>query len=207
MTRLFVLAFYGDDRWRQTSASGQAAAAGAHGEMAPHESPGVMTLPLVVLAVLALVGGLLNLPGHLSFDPLGWLAPVFGSALYDAHQSGSAQWVLAVVDAVVALAGLGIGYRVWSQRTDDPALEPVVLQKSYFIDDIYDTAIGRPSEAFARFTATVIEAKVIDGAVNGVARLSRGAGDGLRKIQTGFVRQYALGIVIGAVALLAFVLT
>src|ERR1700691_3374412 len=98
MTRLFVLAFYGDDRWRQTSPSAAGrSGAGAHGEVVPHESPGVMTLPLVVLAVLALVGGLLNLPGHLSFDPLGWLAPVFGTALYDAHQSGSAQWVLAVV--------------------------------------------------------------------------------------------------------------
>jgi NADH-quinone oxidoreductase subunit L len=165
-----------------------------------------MALPLVVLAALALVGGLLNLPGHFHFDPLGWLAPVFGTALYDAHQSGSVQWVLAIVDAVVALAGLGIGFRVWSQRTDNPALEPVVLQKSYFIDEIYDTAIGRPSEALARFAA-VFDNRVIDGAVNGVGRLARGAGGGLRKIQTGFVRQYALGIAVGAVALLAYMLT
>src|SRR3984957_19987343 len=64
MTRLVSLAFYGDDRWRQ----------GGHGtDGAPHESPWVMALPLVVLAVLAFVGGLLDLPGHHpSFDPLGW---------------------------------------------------------------------------------------------------------------------------------------
>ena len=203
MTRLFVLTFYGEDRWRRTSSSG--AGHGSEGAE-PHESPWVMALPLVVLAALALVGGLLNLPGHLSFDPLGWLAPVFGAALYDAHQSGSTQWVLAVVDAVVAVGGLGVGVALWRRRTDNPALEPVVLQKSYFIDDIYDTVIGRPAEGFARFAA-VFDTKVIDGAVNGVARLARGAGGGLRRIQTGFVRQYALAIVIGAVALLAYMLT
>ena len=210
MTRLFVLAFYGDDRWRESSesvaAAGHAHASAAHGGAEPHESPWVMALPLVVLAVLALIGGLLNLPGHLQVDPLGWLTPVFGSALYDAHQSGSLQWTLAVVDGVVALAGLGIGLGLWSRRTENPALEPMVLQKSYFIDEIYDAVIGRPSESASRFAA-VFDTKVIDGAVNGVARLARGAGGGLRRIQTGFVRQYALGIVIGAVALLAYMLT
>ncbi|HXQ75369.1 MAG TPA: NADH-quinone oxidoreductase subunit L [Acidimicrobiales bacterium] len=202
MTRLFVLTFYGEDRWKKASAG----AGHGSGETAPHESPWVMALPLVVLAALALVGGLLDLPGHLSFDPLGWLAPVFGTALYQAHQSGSTQWVLAVVDAVVAVGGLGVSYALWGRRVDNPALEPVVLQKSYFIDEIYDTAIGRPAESFARLAA-VFDTKVIDGAVNGVARLARGVGGGLRRIQTGFVRQYALGIVVGAVALLAYMLT
>ncbi len=205
MTRLFVLTFYGEDRWRQKS-SQAASGHGADAAAAPHESPWVMALPLVVLAALALLGGLLDLPGHVRFAPLGWLAPVFGHALYNAHQSGSTQWVLAVVDAGVAVAGLGVSYVIWSRRTEVPALEPVVLQKSYFIDEIYDAAIGRPSEGFARFAA-VFDTKVIDGAVNGIGRLTRAAGGGLRRIQTGFVRQYALGIVIGAVALLAYMLT
>jgi len=195
MTRLYVLTFYGEDRWRQA----------LHDP--PHESPPVMALPLVVLAVLAFAGGVLDLPWHPSFAPLHWLAPVFGGALYDAHQSSGTLWALGIVDAVVAAVGLGAGYVVWSRRTEVPALEPVVLQKAYFLDDIYDTVIGRPSRAFADFTATVIETRVIDGAVNGVGRLARGAGGGLRRIQTGFVRQYALGIVIGAVALLAYMVT
>jgi len=202
MTRLVVLAFFGEDRWRATGSTS------AHGEgAAPHESPWVMALPLVVLSVLALVGGLLDLPGHHpSFDPLGWLAPVFGSALYQSHQSTGTLWTLAIVDGVVALVGLGLAYSIWSRRSERRALEPVVLQKSYYIDEVYDTVIGRPAEGLARFTA-VFDNKVIDGAVNGVARLARGAGGGLRRIQTGFVRQYALGIVIGAVALLAYMLT
>src|SRR5579864_3806700 len=200
ITRLVALAFYGDDRWRPGRSSGS--------DAEPHESPWVMALPLVVLAVLALVGGLLDLPGHHpSFAPLAWLAPVFGPALYQAHQSAGLQWVLAIVDTVVAVVGLGVAFPLWSRRAERPELEPAVLQRAYFLDDIYDAVIGRPSQAFARFCATVIEVRVIDGAVNGVGRITRAAGGSIRKVQTGYVRQYALGIALGAVVLLAWMIS
>ena len=202
VTRLMALAFYGDDRWHLGSAAGRG------GEAEPHESPWVMALPLVVLSVLALVGGLLDLPGHHpGFAPLGWLAPVFGSALYQAHQSAGTQWALGIVDAAVALVGLSVAFVLWSRRAERPELEPAVLQRAYFLDDVYDAVIGRPGQAFARFCATVIEVKVIDGAVNGVGRVTRAAGGSLRRVQTGFVRQYALGIVLGGVVLLAWMLS
>ena len=115
-----------------------------------------MALPLVILAVLALVGGLLNLPGNVfHWTPLGWLRPVFGSALYNPVQSTSTRWVLSIADAVVALVGLAVSLRLWTQRTDIPTLEPAALRKALYIDDIYDAVIGRPSEAFARFCAVV----------------------------------------------------
>ena len=82
-----------------------------------------------------------------------------------------------------------------------------MLQRAYYLDDIYDAVIARPGQAFARFCATVIEVKVIDGAVNGVGRLTRAAGGSLRKVQTGYVRQYALGIVLGTVVLLAWMIS
>jgi NADH-quinone oxidoreductase subunit L len=202
VTRLVALAFYGDDRWRAGSGPGHG------GEAEPHEAPWVMALPLVVLAVLAVVGGLLDLPGHHpGFAPLGWLGPVFGGALYQAHQSAGTQWALGIVDAVVAVVGLGVAFTLWSRRAERPELEPAVLERAYYLDDIYDAVIGRPGQAFARFCATVIEAKVIDGAVNGVGRLTRSVGGSLRRVQTGYVRQYALGIVAGTVALLAWMIS
>jgi NADH-quinone oxidoreductase subunit L len=204
MTRLVSLAFYGDDRWRHGSAGAGSNHAGA-GE--PHESPWVMALPLVVLAVLAFFGGLLHLPWHSSWNPLSWLGPVFGAAQYDAHQSAGTQWALAIVDSVVALVGLGVAFSLWSRRAQRPELEPAVLQRAYFLDDIYDTVIARPGQAFARFCATVVEVRVIDGAVNGVGRLTRAAGGSLRRVQTGYVRQYALGIVLGTVVLLAWMIS
>ena len=82
-----------------------------------------------------------------------------------------------------------------------------MLQRAYYLDDIYDAVIARPGLAFAKFCATVIEVKVIDGAVNGAARLTRAAGGSLRKVQTGYVRQYALGIVLGTVVLLAWMIS
>ncbi len=198
MSRLMALAFYGDDRWR--AAVGDRRHAGD-----PHESPWVMALPLVVLAVLAAAGGLLSLPWHpASVDPLRWLGPVFGSNLYTPRQAASTKWVLSIVDAVVAVAGLAVALRWWVRRPDHPALEPVALQRSWYLDDVFDAAIGRPGHAVARFAAEVVDRVVIDGAVMGVARLTRSAGAGLRKVQTGYVRQYAVGIVFGMVALLVY---
>jgi len=112
-----------------------------------------------------------------------------------------------VVDSVVAVAGLAVAFPLWSRRPEAPRLEPAVLQRAYFLDDVYDAVIGRPGAAFATFCATVVDTKVIDGAVNGVGRAARAAGGGLRRIQTGYVRQYALGIVLGLVVLLAWMAT
>jgi len=221
ITRLSALAFWGDDRWRQIlrarpAASdpgvaghasidpGHDASVGAGHDPVPHEAPPVMAVPLVILAVLAVGGGALHLPWHPSWNPLAWLAPVFGTGLYEAHQSTAAQWLLGTVDAVVALAGVAVALPLWSRRVEVPALEPGVLRRAYFLDDIYDALIGRPGQAFARFCATVVDTEVIDGAVNGVGRLARASGTGLRRLQTGFVRQYALGIVVGVVGLLAW---
>ena len=209
VTRLSALAFFGDDRWRdllRTRSHGPEGQAVAHEQVdaTPHEAPPVMAVPLVVLAILAIAGGVLHLPWHSGWDPLAWLAPVFGHTLYEPGQSNATLWLLGVVDAVIALAGVAVALAVWSRRVEVPRLEPVTLQRAYFLDDIYDALIGRPGQAFAGFCATVVEKGVIDGAVNGVGRLARGAGGGLRRVQTGFVRQYALGIVLGVVGLVAW---
>jgi NADH-quinone oxidoreductase subunit L len=205
MSRLMALAFFGDERWRQVDTRDKSSK--EHAVHEPHESPWVMTLPLVVLSVFALLGGLLSLPGHFSFDPLGWLDPVFGHALYDAHQSGGTQWVLGVVDALVALGGLGLSLRIWTRSAENPKLEPVFFKKSWFLDDIYDAIIAKPGLVLAYVAATTIDNGVIDGAVRGTATITRKAGSALRKVQTGFVRQYALGIVLGLVLLFGYVAT
>jgi NADH-quinone oxidoreductase subunit L len=150
------------------------------------------------------VGGVLLLPWHPGWAPLRWLGPVFGARLYDAHLSTSAQWILGVMDTVVAVIGLAVAMPLWTTRPERPELEPAVLQRSYYLDDLYDALIGRPGQSLARFLLVVVDNRVIDGAVNGVGRAARLTGTGLRRVQTGFVRQYALGIVVGAVGLLAF---
>jgi NADH-quinone oxidoreductase subunit L len=198
MSRLSALAFFGDDRWRQVLHRPDSP------EAHPHEAPWVMAWPLVVLAVLSLAGGVLLLPWHPGWSPLRWMDPVFAGRLYNAHLSGTTQWVLGVVDALVALVGVAVALPLWSARAEHRALEPAVLQRSYYLDDVYDALIGRPGQALARFALVVVDNQVIDGAVNGIGRLARTSGSLLRRVQTGFVRQYALGIVLGAAALLVF---
>jgi NADH-quinone oxidoreductase subunit L len=199
MTRLFILAFRGDERW--------AGAVGGHRAEQPHESPWVMRAPLVVLALLAFAGGILDLPWihHAGFS--SWLAPVFAHTLYADHESAALQIGLVCVDGVAAVVGLALGWAAWRSRVDRPALEPAFLQRVWYWDDAYDAVIGRPAQSTARFAATVVESRVIDGAVNGVATLVRRSATGVRRLQTGYVRNYALGIILGAAGVVAFLIS
>ncbi len=224
MTRLYILAFTGDSRWRQAFASSrpqhasvgvathdpQAEAQGqphAQPQGQPHESPWIMTVPLVVLAALSLLGGLLDLPWwHSGISaPLSWLDPVLGAHQHLPYGSVATRVILSFADGIIAIVGLAIAWRLWRSTAEQPSLEPEVLRRAWFVDDVYDYLIGRPSIAFAK-AASVFDRVVIDGAVVGTASAVRRAASGLRKVQTGFVRQYALGIVVGAVLLLAFML-
>jgi len=196
MTRLFVLAFRGDERW--------ATSVGDHRTAPPHESPWVMRLPLVILAVLAFAGGILDLPWVHREGFATWLAPVFVHSLFEPHEGDALRIVLGVVDAVVAVAGVTIGFALWRRKVDQPALEPAFLQRVWYWDDLYDAVIGRPGQAMARFAATVVDGRIIDGAVNGAASVVRKSASGVRRLQTGYVRNYALGIALGLAAVIAF---
>jgi len=202
MTRLQVLAFGGEPRWDKIGPNGEPA---LH---TPHESPWVMRLPLVVLAVAAFFGGLLDLPWihHDSFQ--GWLAPVFAGSLYNDHLHSGGEWALALTDVAAAAIGLIIGWGLWrGAQVDKPQLEPQFLQRVWYWDDFYDAVIGRPSQKLATFFAWVVDARIIDGAVNGAANLVRSTGQVTRKLQSGYVRNYALGIALGMAALIVFLLS
>ncbi|HVX22593.1 MAG TPA: NADH-quinone oxidoreductase subunit L [Acidimicrobiales bacterium] len=205
MSRLFYLTFTGKARWQDPAPDGRPA------HHAPHESPWVMRLPLVVLAVAAFLGGILDLPWVHGDTLVNWLQPVFGHTEFVNHEDTLEQWVLAVVDGVVALIGLTIAWVLWRERpgrtADQPALEPAFLRRVWYWDDVYDALIGRPGQAFARFCAVVVDGRIIDGAVNGAAALVRVTGTGVRKLQTGYVRNYALGIAVGLAAIIAFMVS
>ena len=105
---------------------------------------------------------------------------------------------------VVCLAGIGLGLRVWLPSAEHDALEPSFLERAWWIDWLYGQIIERPGAALSSFAAWVVDKRVIDGSVNGVGSLVRGGGTQLRKLQTGYVRNYALGIAAGTVAILAY---
>jgi NADH-quinone oxidoreductase subunit L len=92
-------------------------------------------------------------------------------------------------------------------QVNKPQYEPEFLQRVWYWDDFYDTIIGRPSQKLAQFLAWVVDARIIDGAVNGTAKLVKSTGTATRKLQTGYVRNYALGIALGMAALVVFLLS
>ncbi|MDP9451887.1 MAG: NADH-quinone oxidoreductase subunit L [Actinomycetota bacterium] len=198
MSRQVFLVFYGQPRWKEADA-GQA----GHAPATPHESPGLMTGPLVVLAVLAAVGGLLNLPEVYTLEH--FLEPVFEDRLHELAVSGWMQVVLGGIAVVGTAVGILAARAIYLRRTQ-PAdrFEPELLRRAWRVDEALAAFFGGPGRALASFSARILDGRVIDGAVNGVASLVRGGGSSLRRTQTGYIRNYALGMAAGAVLLLGF---
>ncbi len=179
----------------------------------PHEGSGVMVAPVIALALLAVVGGLLDLPfAKLEFLN-HFLEPVFAVVASPEPTSFWSAFGLDVIAVAVAVAGIVISWRIYRGGLEDPAIDPLdrslgplgrLFGHAYYYDEGIAAAVGGPIRRAAEWTADVFDQKVIDGGVNGIARAFAAAGSGLRRVQTGLVRQYALGIAVGMVALLVW---
>ena len=191
MTRLFVLTFRGTERFETE-----------HG--APHESPWVMTAPLIILAALSVLGGVIDLPWVHSHSLETFLSMSLTPVLPVVTQSAGMQIGLALVDVVAALLGLFAAWTLWRSRVDDDKLVRPFFASVWHWDDAYDTVIGRPLTAVANFSGTVVEERVIDGAVDGIAATIERSSVGVRKIQTGFVRHYALAMFLGLAVIVVY---
>jgi NADH:ubiquinone oxidoreductase subunit 5 (subunit L)/multisubunit Na+/H+ antiporter MnhA subunit len=174
----------------------------------PHESPITMLLPLVVLSLGAIAAGVLNLPFAKSLHVLErWLEPsLFGGETH-LEVPGSGLFALAAVAVVLALTGIAAAFAVYIKGAGERGtIEQPILARGWGLDAAYASFMGGPGrkafEAVAEF-----DRRVVDGAVNGVATVVRTSSSGLRRAQSGYIRNYALGISIGAVILLGFVLS
>jgi NADH-quinone oxidoreductase subunit L len=193
MSRLFILTFRGTERFREET----------HGHD-PHESPWVMTAPLVVLAVLSVLGGMLDLPWIHHDSLAGFLAPTFGYVAPTAAATTLAQWGLAAVDIAAAIIGLFAAFTIWRGISESAKFEKPFFEHVWHWDDFYDATIARPLEKAAVFSDDVIEDQVIDGGVMGLAVGVRRSAEGVRKVQSGFVRHYALATVLGVAVIVVF---
>ncbi len=178
-----------------------------------HESPPVMTIPLVILAILAAGAGVWGLPGEHGSAIGRFLGPVLaGGHEAEAGHHGPA-WGLMAVSVAAALAGLLVAWQMYLGGKADLAKVGVpqngvhrLLLHKYYVDELYDRLIVRPIFALSRWCAETFDMRVIDGAVNGVATAVQGLAGRLRRYQTGFVMNYALSMLVGVVALLGWFL-
>ena len=201
MFRLLFLTFFGECR------------ADEHTQHHLHESPASMTIPLIVLAVLSVIGGYVGLPEHwLWGNTFGrFLEPVFGAAHESAHLSVATEYALMGASVLVALLGLVVAYIFYIAK---PALPASLAEKlpgaynlifnKYYVDELYDLLFVRPTVALSTWLWRVFDVGVIDGLVNGTAE-AVGANSGLwRRLQTGNVQHYALSMLVGALAILGY---
>jgi NADH-quinone oxidoreductase subunit L len=194
MSRLLFLAFFGDKRWSE----------GTH----PHESPSVMIVPMSVLAVLSILGGLLNLPegirGALKLNH--FLEPVVGAVHHGGEGIGITVvlWALSAAGVIGAwwIYGVDLERRAAVRRRLGP-LNSIVRHK-FFVDEIYSVLIVAPLRVAASFCAGVFDRRVIDGAVNGAATVVSRAAGSWRHVQSGFVRNYAVAVIGGAAVVVAY---
>ena len=195
MARQVYLVVYGNERRRDRAT-------------VPHESPAVMTVPMIVLAVLTVLGGVLNLPFRSAEWLSRWLAPVFADAPEPAGASFAEGAALA--GAALAVSAVGIAAARHLYRHGLGASDPLtarlgpaarVLENAFWIDRAYTASVGGPGRRLAAWLADVLDRTVVDGAVNGAAWVVRRSGEWMRRLQSGQVRQYALAIAAGAVLL------
>jgi NADH-quinone oxidoreductase subunit L len=192
MSRLMFLTFWGEPRWDEG--------------VTPHESPAVMTMPLVALAGLATVGGLVNTPFRPALEH--FLEPAFELVEQTHLPEGTTPWVLAAVSILAGVIGIGIAYRRYlgaSLPVEEGATWDFVEQ-GYRVDDLYGATIVLPGKKASEALAFTVDAKGVDGAVNGVAKLVGGMSRMLRPLQTGYARTYGAGILVGAVGLVVWLL-
>lgn len=191
MFRLLFITFFGTYR----------------GKGHPHESPTLMTLPLIVLAILSIVGGFIGIPevlgGHHALH--AFLSPVLiqtvGSHAMVPHLSHQNELLLMGVAVLIATIGIVIawfGYKKYNQADEAKGIASFFEQK-WYIDELYQAIIIKPLYAFSSFAERFIEKSGIDGIVNGVGRLIQFGSTRLRLLQSGLVGLYLFLIVIGIV--------
>ncbi|MGC9668224.1 NADH-quinone oxidoreductase subunit L [Planosporangium sp. 12N6] len=186
MTRLFVLTFHGPKRWTDDVEH-------------PHESPPIMTIPLIVLAVGSVAAG-----GLMSLSVVDWLTPVFGEQVEHGEN-----WLVTGATILVTLAGIGLAWALFRRGTapEEAPAGPVVTaaRNNLYADAFNEVAFEMPGTYLTR-ALVYLDNRGVDGLVNGLAAAVGGGSGRLRRLQTGFVRSYALSILGGALLVVAAML-
>jgi len=207
--RLFSLTFLGEERFD-------------HHKVHPHESPSVMTIPLIILAVLSVIGGYVGIPEIFSGENGNlfekWLAPVYEPAeqkiMHYGFHTHFQEILLMTISVILALSAIYFALYVYTKNKNIAENISLRFRKfynlllnKYYVDEIYDAAIVKPivtgsEKVLWKFTDSFI----IDGIVNGVAKIIAIISESIRKIQTGIAQLYAFIIVAGIAAVLLWII-
>ncbi len=193
MFRLFFMTFHGESRLKKG--------------VTPHESPLVMTVPLIILALLAATGGYVGIPDFLSY------ASPDASAIHQLsdHELVFSENAAMILSTLAAFIGIGLAFQLYLRN---PALPSriakrlpgvhTLLSRKYYVDEAYNQMIVKPVREGSEFLWRSFDLRIIDGAVNRSARLMIQLGGQLRRLQTGVVQNYAAVFVLGVILILFY---
>ncbi|TLM67681.1 MAG: NADH-quinone oxidoreductase subunit L [Deltaproteobacteria bacterium] len=211
MFRCFFMTFHGEQRTHKKAKDHV------------HESPWVITVPLMVLAFLAVVGGFVGVPAalgghnqiHHYFEPVfGHAQEVYKIGIKEAlEHSHAAEYGLMGLSIAIAVIGIGIAFTMYLKRPELPGrftarfsqLHRWVYNK-WFVDEAYDVLFVNSTKKFATFCWKGFDVKVVDGVVNGTGKLVNVLSTALRYTQSGLLHNYALTMVLGTVVMVAIFL-
>ncbi|MBU8858386.1 NADH-quinone oxidoreductase subunit L [Micromonospora sp. WMMB482] len=189
MTRLFVLTFHGPKRWTEDIEH-------------PHESPKLMTVPLILLAIGSVGAGFL-----LATSVPDWLTATNGLAAESGeHAPVLAHWLLTALSLLVTVLGAGLAwflFRAGTATEPQPAGVVVTAARRNLYTDAFNEAVFEKPGIFLTRALVFLDNRGVDGLVNGLAAAVGGGSGRLRRLQTGFVRSYATSILTGALLVVA----
>nr|WP_202422576.1 NADH-quinone oxidoreductase subunit L [Gordonia sp. SID5947] len=191
MTRVMLLTFFGERRWRQ--------------DLHPHESPGTMTVPMILIAIGSVISGALLAWGD---SLVHWLEPVVGE---EHHELAVPTWVVTVTILAVVALGVGLAWRQYATRPvpevapEDVSALTVAARRDLYGDAVNENLLMRPGQEVTR-GLVLVENDGVDGLTTGLGRAIGALSQRIRGWQNGYVRSYALSMFAGAVLIVAMVM-
>ncbi len=200
MMRLYYVVFRGEERM-----SGQV-------KSHVHESPKIITVPLIILCVLAIVGGVINIPELFNGDKLmmHYLSGII--PMQDHHLEASTEWMLMAFASIAIILAIVAAKIKYLERNSVPETDAQlkgmgkVLNSKYYIDEIYNAVIVKPLFTFSNFLYKVFDLKVVDAFVNNVGTLSNYFSRQIKIIQTGNISFYLFMMALGMGSILLIIL-
>lgn len=177
-----------------------------------HESPPAMTIPLIILAFLSIVGGVLGLPEFWHFS--NWMSENLDSVIMRGHDSKlthEVEWLLMGFAVVAAAASIYVAYEIYKKNGLVPNEKEnakhkwkTTIYNKFYIDEIYDSLIRKPIDYLSGVFHKIFDIQIFDGIVNGVGTFAKTAGSYVRLIQNGSITFYFISMVIAVAVILIF---
>jgi NADH-quinone oxidoreductase subunit L len=172
-----------------------------------HESPSLITFPLIILAILSFFGGIISLPGHSWLND--YLAPLFSKVTHEEHSFGTTEYVLMAIATIGAIIGIAIAYKKYLKDNTIPSEDAEitgvskVLYNKYYVDEAYDAIFIKPVNVLSSFFRDYVETS-LSALVFGLGKVTNEIALQGKKVHNGSVGLYLFAFILGVIAIITY---